>query len=138
MKKTKFDIQLSQHFYLSEFIRSDVASQYKIAEQFTISNEIYNNLRDLVIYVLQPLRFACGQIIITSGYRCPELNRKLKGAKNSQHTKGMAADFKTINFNLAIAFLKTRKFDQLIIYDDFIHISYSAPLLRNQIIDKRK
>jgi uncharacterized protein YcbK (DUF882 family) len=33
-------------------------------------------------------------IQITSGYRSPEHNAKVKGAKNSQHITGMAADIK--------------------------------------------
>ena len=33
-------------------------------------------------------------ISITSGYRSPEHNSKVKGAKDSQHVKGTAVDFK--------------------------------------------
>ena len=33
-------------------------------------------------------------ISITSGYRSPEHNAKVKGAKDSQHVKGTAVDFK--------------------------------------------
>ncbi len=32
-------------------------------------------------------------ITINSGYRCPEHNAKVGGAKNSRHTKGDAVDF---------------------------------------------
>jgi zinc D-Ala-D-Ala carboxypeptidase len=32
-------------------------------------------------------------VIVTSGYRCPELNKLVGGAANSLHTKGVAADF---------------------------------------------
>lgn len=42
---------------------------------------------------LQVLRDAIGKTIsITSGYRSPEHNAKVKGAKNSQHILGTAAD----------------------------------------------
>ena len=75
--KTRFDIQLSEHFMLSEFIRSDTAKAYGILEQYVISNEIYHNLKDLVLYVLQPLRYAVGEIIINSGYRCEKLKVRL-------------------------------------------------------------
>jgi uncharacterized protein YcbK (DUF882 family) len=44
---------------------------------------------------LQVLRDAVAKpISITSGYRSPERNAKVKGAKNSQHIKGTAVDLK--------------------------------------------
>lgn len=45
---------------------------------------------------LQALRDHIGvPIIINSGYRSPEYNIKIGGAKNSFHVKGMAADIRT-------------------------------------------
>jgi len=38
---------------------------------------------------------------ITSGYRCPEYNAKVGGVKNSQHTKGTAADIVVRGMNPA-------------------------------------
>ena len=43
--------------------------------------------------VLDPLRRIHQQpIIITSGYRCAQLNKAVGGVANSRHTKGNAAD----------------------------------------------
>ena len=42
---------------------------------------------------LQKLRDKYGSIIITSGYRCLNYNKKVGGIAGSQHTKGQAADF---------------------------------------------
>lgn len=44
---------------------------------------------------LQELRdYAGAPIQVVSGYRCPEHNREVGGAKNSQHVLGKAADIR--------------------------------------------
>jgi uncharacterized protein YcbK (DUF882 family) len=59
-----------------------------------IPNNVLPNIINLAKN-LQVLRDALGKsITITSGYRSPEHNAKVKGAKNSQHITGMAADIK--------------------------------------------
>jgi uncharacterized protein YcbK (DUF882 family) len=59
-----------------------------------IPNRVLPNIIELAKN-LQVLRDAIGKsITITSGYRSPEHNAKIKGAKNSQHITGMAADIK--------------------------------------------
>ena len=59
-----------------------------------IPNEILPNIIELAKN-LQVLRDKVNKpISITSGYRSPEHNAKVKGAKNSQHIKGTAADIK--------------------------------------------
>ncbi len=63
---------------------------------------------------------------MNSGYRSKALNKAVKGAANSQHTKGEAADIHEDNpFTLAWLVLHTGiPFDQLILYDTFIHLSH--------------
>jgi uncharacterized protein YcbK (DUF882 family) len=60
--------------------------------------DIPNNVLPNIIQLaknLQVLRDAVGKSIsITSGYRSPQHNKKIGGAKDSQHVKGMAADIK--------------------------------------------
>ncbi len=52
-------------------------------------------LRQLCIHLLDPLREKWGApILINSGYRCPWINKMVGGVKNSQHTKGEAADIR--------------------------------------------
>ena len=51
------------------------------------------NLKTLCEVVLEPLRaFAGKPIVISSGYRCPALNRAVRGVSQSQHLRGEAAD----------------------------------------------
>ena len=51
------------------------------------------NLARLVEAVLDPLRERYGYpIMVSSGYRCPRLNKAVDGKATSQHLKGEAAD----------------------------------------------
>ena len=91
------DIQLTEHFKLSEFTRSATASKYGIDNTLDPANpihaEIIANLKNLCEQVLEPLRqFFNVPIIISSGYRCNQLNIKVGGVYASQHTIGEAAD----------------------------------------------
>lgn len=84
--------QLSKNFTLSELARSSTADRYKIDN--TPGQFEYDNLKKLCEKVLQPIRDKWGKpIVITSGYRSPQLNVKVKGSGTSQHCKGEAADF---------------------------------------------
>lgn len=87
------DIQLSKHFKLSEFTKSSTAKKYHIDNTPTV--EVISNLQALCQNVLEPLReYFNTPIIISSGYRFPTLNNhpNARGATNSQHMKGEAAD----------------------------------------------
>lgn len=56
-----------------------------------------DNLRKLVENLLDPIRERWGKpIFVTSGFRCPELNKAIGGVRNSEHLTGCAADI-TLN-----------------------------------------
>ena len=130
-----------KYFTIRELTRSVTASNRKIDN--TPSAEVVGNLTALVEKVLDPLREAWGApIIVTSGYRCPKLNKAVGGAKTSQHMYGQAADIRTVSdtvednkklFNLIVK-LKL-PYDQLI--DEYgynwIHVSY-GPRHRRQAL----
>lgn len=84
-------MKLSEHFSLSEFEHSVTAIRCNIDN--SVPSELIPLLRNLCERVLEPLRQHVGEpVIISSGYRCPELNRRVGGASNSQHLTGEAAD----------------------------------------------
>ena len=127
-------MRLSKNFTLEEFERSDTAKRLKIdnhVPQFAVER-----LRTLCEKVLQPVRDHFGvPIIITSGYRCPDLNDAVKGATSSQHMKGEAADFKIRAQNIKLYdiylwMVDNLQFDQLIWEvrpnSKWIHVSYKA------------
>lgn len=90
------------------------------------------NLRKLVENVLDPLRELYGKPIhVNSGYRSPLVNRKVNGAVNSDHVKGMAADItagsREENKKLYDLIRDNFTFRQLISEYDFqwVHVSYN-------------
>lgn len=88
-------MQLTPHFTLEEFERSATAIRYGIDNH--VPEALIPSLRNLCEQVLEPLRQWYGKpITISSGYRCPALNShpNVRGAKNSQHMKGEAADLR--------------------------------------------
>lgn len=138
-------IKLSEHFYLRDLIQSETASRLKIREQFNPPVAVINNLSNLCIHVLDPVKEKFGRVKIHSGYRCQKLNAHIGGVTNSQHMSGHAVDISiTIdeyngNANdLLFDWLKKRMFDQLIRYNTFIHVSYNIGNNRNMIIDNTK
>ena len=88
---------ISKNFSYWEFEASETADRKGICNVIN-TFEVRDAVKALVETVLQPLRDNWGKPLhINSGYRCPALNKALKGAKNSQHTKGQAADIASDN-----------------------------------------
>jgi len=123
--------QLSPHFTLEELLFSQTAVRKQFTEQFTPPADVVENLRQLCIHVLEPLRNAIGYPVrVTSGYRCPRLNKLIGGAPKSQHQMGMAADLVDNKNGNKYLFDKIKElglpFDQII--DEFgyqwVHVSY--------------
>ena len=84
-------MRLTPHFTLQEFERSATAARLHINNP--VPAELVPNIKNLCEQVLEPLREHFGEpIYISSGYRCPQLNRAVGGVPNSQHMRGEAAD----------------------------------------------
>lgn len=130
-----------QYFTLNELIKSSTAIRKGINN--IPNDEQKTNLCNLVNYILDPLRKYYGKpIIVTSGFRCEELNTLIGGSKTSDHKQGRAADIRSVQdtklenkklFDLIIEL--DLPFDQLINEHDYdwIHVSYS-PKHRRQIL----
>lgn len=124
-----------KHFTLSEFFRSSTAAKNGIKNEPSIDERatIVRNINLLVDNILDPVRdMVDAPIIITSGYRCQQVNRLVGGVDNSQHMSGCAADFHVMGFTpsmmLGVFFciLNRLEYDQLIYYrsKNIIHVSY--------------
>ncbi len=78
-------MRLEKNFYLKEFDCRDGTS---------VPEELMENVR-ILAKNLQVLRDFLGKPIrIISGYRSPQYNRKIGGARRSQHMQARAADIK--------------------------------------------
>ena len=99
-----------------------------------------SNTRALVENVLDPAREKLGApIVVNSGYRCPKHNAAVGGVTNSQHMKGEAADIRCSDIRqLKQIIIDNGRYDQLIDYGTFLHVSWKRNGgNRRQIIDKR-
>jgi zinc D-Ala-D-Ala carboxypeptidase len=84
-------MNLTRHFTLEELTLSQDAARYGIDNE--PGTEEVAQLRRLCQMVLEPLRIALDRpIVVSSGYRCPEVNAMVGGAKRSHHVQGRAAD----------------------------------------------
>ena len=131
-----------KYFTVSEMLKSDTAIKQRLWNG--APKEAEENLKALVDEVLDPLREAYGRPIrVNSGYRCPKLNTLVGGTPNSQHMRGEAADIQPVVGNeadlpeLARILIENGKFDQLILYPTFIHVSHKRlGWNRKQVLQK--
>lgn len=137
-----------KNFKLSEFFVSSTADKNGIKNEPSIDARatIVRNINLLVDNVLDPIRDKfCAPVIITSGYRCPQVNKLVGGANNSQHMSGRAADFHVQGYNHSMMYevflyiFNTLEFDQLIYYPskNIIHVSYVENCNRHEAFIKK-
>lgn len=126
---------MSRYFTLRELCRSSEAEKHNIDNMPTPRAEA--NLEALMEELLDPVRVRWGfPITVNSGYRSPELNKRVGGARNSQHIAGEAVDITTgdrernkrlFNIIVEMQLAAEIRFDQLIDEKDYswLHISYA-------------
>lgn len=84
-------MNLSPHFSLAELTLSQDATRHGIYNE--PGPEETAQLQRLCRQVLEPLRMALERpVVVSSGYRSPELNLIAGGSKTSHHMQGRAAD----------------------------------------------
>ena len=133
--------QLSQSFTLQELVFSQTAARDGIDN--TASAAQVRALRGLCANILQPLRDSVGKpLVVSSGYRCPRLNRAIGGSATSQHMEGRAADIVCFSLDTKKLFKRVLElklpFDQLI-YEGgrqsiWVHVSFDPDRDRRTIM----
>jgi hypothetical protein len=121
-------IKLSEHFTLGEVTKTS----HKTADGNIPSRVAIENLRNICENWLEDLRYSYNTlyedtpqgIVITSGYRSPEVNRLAGGSNTSNHLTGCAVDIRVAGFEQAIRYASIlldisdgtkRDFDELLI-----------------------
>lgn len=138
------DIQISKNFSLFELLKTSVNDAEILKLQKNLTQEILNNLEMLVISVLQPARERLGEpIFITSGYRSESLNKRIGGARFSDHVLGLAVDCYAKNSVKLFEILRGFQFSQLIWYEpspntittpQWIHIANNPNRPQKQVL----
>lgn len=130
---------LSTNFTLEEFTDSQTAARQGITNDPPI--DVYSNLKSLA-YAMEEVRTVLGNrpILVSSAYRCPELNRAVGGSKYSQHVLGEAVDFTCPSFGtpaqIVTALVESDiQFDQVILeFQRWCHISFSSRNRRQALV----
>lgn len=135
-----------KYFELDELLCSETALNCSIEN--LPSWEDVENLRELAMDVLDPLRVAWGQpIAVTSGFRSPALNAKVGGVPNSAHMVGCAVDIRPASWSTKsitdlFKLIQTMtedgliEVDQVILYrkKKIVHISNEHPRRKQFIV----
>lgn len=137
-------MQLTAHFNLAEFTRSESAKRHGVSNQPT--PEHLENIKVLCDKVLEPLRMKFGPINISSGYRSKVLNHYIGGSLRSEHCEGKAADIDMDGMGVVtnkeiFEYIKNNlEFNQLINEFNYswVHVSYSLGKNKKQVLDALK
>lgn len=129
-----------QPITINMLVKSDIAQRAGINN--SPSKEIATRLL-VVVAALNKIQHELGQeLIVNSGYRCPELNKLIPGsASDSAHCLGYAADFHASGVSVIYLcrFVQSqiKPFDQIIYeYDSWCHLSLD-PQCRGELLTKR-
>jgi|APSaa5957512535_1039671.scaffolds.fasta_scaffold08354_4 zinc D-Ala-D-Ala carboxypeptidase len=135
-------MQLSKHFSINEFLKSDHADTNGI-DNVPDYDDI-QNMKELCRWVMEPIRERWGPTAVSSGYRI--------WTPDSQHGKGEAADFECrdgTNIEVAQWIVDNLDFDQLILeyvdddvkYSGWIHCSFKGGRAgdnRNEVLSAKR
>ena len=127
--------QLTTHFTLEEFTDSQTAARRGIKNVPGENSQARANIQRTA-ETMEKVRTILGDkpILVSSGYRSPQVNAAVGGAKSSAHVQGLAVDFSCPGFGTPIQICKALQphmkdlgIDQLIHeFTTWVHLGLSA------------
>jgi GH24 family phage-related lysozyme (muramidase) len=101
MSETKFTYayKLTDNFTLGDILTGNGRSIPSGNNVGLSAQQIVCNLKQLVIHVLDPVKRAYPNMVITNSWRSEAYNTKIGGSKTSDHMTGCAADLVFTGFN---------------------------------------
>jgi zinc D-Ala-D-Ala carboxypeptidase len=132
--------QLTEHFTLEEFTDSQTAARMGINNVPPQGSPERKNLLRTA-EVMEEVRTLLNNkpVLISSGYRSPQVNAAVGGSKTSAHMSGLAADFSCPGFGTPKAIckhlhahMKALGVDQLIYeYETWVHLGLTTDAPRH-------
>jgi len=137
-------MNLTKNFTLAEMTKSETALRHGLENN--PGEQELAAMKLLAEKVLQPVRdhFKRG-VKVNSAYRHPDVNSKVGGSRNSDHTRGQAADIEipgVANADLAAWIRDNLEFRQLILEfytpgipdSGWVHVSYVAEDNKKEVL----
>jgi peptidase M15-like protein len=109
-------MNVSENFTLEELTQSQTAARLGLDN--TPNQDVILRLENLCEIILEPARAQFGPLLISSGYRSPDVNAAVGGSRGSAHMLGNAADVIPLHatkLDLARWVKNTVPFDQVIL-----------------------
>jgi zinc D-Ala-D-Ala carboxypeptidase len=135
--------QLTEHFTLEEFTDSQTAARKGINNVPPANSQERKNIQRTA-ETMEKVRTILGDkpILISSGYRSPQVNAAVGGSKSSAHMSGLAVDFSCPGFGTPLQIckklhphMKELGIDQLIHeYDTWVHLGLTGGAPRHMAL----
>jgi zinc D-Ala-D-Ala carboxypeptidase len=141
-------MNLTKNFTLEEMTKSETALRYDIDN--TPNEQEISAMKLLAEKVLQPVRDHFGKgVKVNSGFRNQDVNQKVGGSRNSDHTRGQACDIEIPgipNVELAEWIKDNLEYNQLILEfytpgvpdSGWVHVSYIPEDNKKQVLTATK
>lgn len=133
---------MSKYFRMSEMLYSSTAERLHIVN--TPNKEEMEHLEELMVF-LDRIREAWGSgIVVSSGFRCKELNKAVGGVSNSAHLQGYAADIVPANGKMKefkefiVKWAKGKEYDEILLEKNSKGSEWVHVAIKNVMVQQRK